>query len=63
MPVWGWKLHPNPPRRKPKNQYDMYPHIWIGCLNRIHRDVVNFEIPKGKKNGKCPVCGRRAGRK
>lgn len=48
------------------NQYELYPEIEIGCLNtRAHKthDVVSFTIPAGKKNGLCPECGRRAGRK
>lgn len=51
---------------KRMNQYDLYPEIEIGCLNtRAHKthDVIMFTIPAGKKNGKCPECGRRAGRK
>ena len=39
------------------------PEIEIGCLNRAHAEIVHFKIPKGKKSAKCPVCGRRAGRK
>ena len=40
-----------------------FPAIKIGCLNRAHREVVEFLIPAGKKNARCPKCGRRAGRK
>lgn len=39
-----------------------FPKIQIGCLNRAHREIVNFTIPAGQKNGRCPKCGRRAGR-
>ena len=52
--------------QKQPNQYDRYPKIQIGCLNtraHKHHDVVNFEIPAGKKSEKCPECGRRAGRR
>jgi hypothetical protein len=53
-----------PPKRK--NQHDLYPEIEVGCLNtraHVKHDVVNFKIPSGHKNAKCPECGRRAGRK
>lgn len=39
------------------------PEVEVGCLNRAHAEIVNFKIPYGKKSAKCPVCGRRAGRK
>lgn len=55
------------PRKKvpsPRAAYDKYPdEMEVGCLSFDHRDVVMFKIPKGKKSAKCPVCGRRAGRK
>jgi hypothetical protein len=48
----------------PRAAYDKYPHeTEIGCLNRKHRQIVNFKILRGRKNAKCPVCGRRAGKK
>jgi hypothetical protein len=55
-----------PPKPQRKNQHDLYPPIEVGCLNtRAHakHDVVNFKIPSGHKNAKCPECKRRAGRK
>lgn len=61
----GTRITGGDPNRKP-NQYDLYPKIEVGCLNtraHKHHDVVNFTIPAGKKNAKCPECGRRAGRK
>lgn len=56
-----------PPKDKqppdPRAAWKKYPFpIEIGCMNRAHREIVHFEIPKGKKNAKCPKCGRRAGR-
>lgn len=52
------KFTPNP--RAP---WDKYPRDReIGCLNRAHAEIVNFVIPRGRKNAKCPVCGRRAGK-
>lgn len=48
----------------PRATWEMYPNeIEVGCLNSAHREIVNFKIPKGRKSAKCPVCGRRAGRK
>lgn len=34
----------------------------IGCLNRAHREIVYFKIPKGRTTGLCPKCGRKAGK-
>jgi hypothetical protein len=48
----------------PRSAIKKYPHeTEIGCLNRAHRQIVDFKIPRGRKNAKCPVCGRRAGKK
>lgn len=47
----------------PRAAYDKYPEpLQVGCMSFAHREIVNFEIPRGRKNAKCPVCGRRAGR-
>lgn len=49
--------------RKAPSPYQLYPRsVEIGCLNRAHRQIVYFKIPRGRKNAKCPVCGRRAGK-
>lgn len=48
----------------PRSAWRKYAHeTEIGCLNRSHAKIINFKIPKGKKSAKCPVCGRRAGKK
>ncbi len=53
------KFTPNP-----RAAWDKYPNaLEVGCLNKVHRDIVNFTIPAGRKSANCPVCGRRAGRK
>lgn len=53
-----------PSRLDPRAAWNKYPHATeIGCLNRAHREIVHFKIGKGKKSAKCPVCGRRAGKK
>jgi hypothetical protein len=47
----------------PRAPWDKYPRpLEVGCMNRAHSDIVNFVIPAGRKNAKCPKCGRRAGR-
>lgn len=45
-----------------KLRREEYPEVEIGCLNRAHRKIVHFKIPKGVKNKACPECGRVAGR-
>jgi hypothetical protein len=50
---------------KPRNQYEKYPAIEVGCLNTVAHigyKIVNFKLPAGVPVKKCPQCGRKVGR-
>lgn len=53
-------------KNKPRNQYEKYPELEVGCLNTVAHigyKIVNFRIPAGTPTKKCPQCGRKVGRK